>query len=131
MDNKNALPLNIESITIGDGTIGNAATQSDVVVSTWLRQQAKILDIPQDILNAFDNADKQLNESVSSLCYGGSGCATFSTAANYLQQKQPCFSVYNIGYNCQNAPDLKGFAEWLKLPATRGAIHAPYKTYEV
>ena len=141
MDNKDGLPLNIKSITIGDGTIGNIATQSDVVVSTFLHQQAKVLNIPQDILNAFDTADKQcgfdevklqlgyppkgvahvrgnpegenvgffnrnkkrqdscfqkdpntpalVNESVNTLCYGGSGCATFSTAANYLQQKQP------------------------------------------
>ena len=69
-----------------------------------------------------------LLKSSISLCNGG--CATWTTAANYLTSNRPCFSVYNIEYNCDNAPDTIDFVNWLNLPAVREAIHAPNKTYE-
>ena len=68
-----------------------------------------------------------LKQSIS-LCNGG--CATWTTATNYLTANRPCFSVYNIDYNCDNAPDTTSFVNWLNLPAVREAIHAPNKTYE-
>ena len=41
------------------------------------------------------------------------------------------FNIYNIAYNCQNTPDTTDFANWLNLPTTKAAIHAPNKTYEM
>lgn len=126
------LPINLKSITIGDGTFGNIAAQSDVAINTYLHEHKKLLQIPHKILTAFDHADRQcgfdkvlrqmtypprgkihipgnpelnnfkrqddcfprdpntpalVNESVNTLCYGG--CATWSTAANYLGYKKP------------------------------------------
>lgn len=57
--NKDKLPLNIQSITIGDGIIGNIAAHTTAMVSTYLHQQAKALTIPHDILDAFKDADHQ------------------------------------------------------------------------
>ncbi|MCJ1364715.1 hypothetical protein MMC16_003831 [Acarospora aff. strigata] len=69
-----------------------------------------------------------LRESIYGPCYGP--CATFTTAANYLTFTKPCFSVYNIAYNCQNFPNTTNFAEYLNLPGVRKAIHAANKTWE-
>lgn len=141
LQDKDKLPMNIASITIGDGTIGNLAAQSDLSVGTFLHQQANFLTIPQNILDAFSHADQEcgfdeiiqqlgypptgiahisgnpegenfrlrknpkvnkrqdacfhqnpntpalINQSVNADCYGG--CATWSTAGNYLRNKQP------------------------------------------
>jgi len=67
------------------------------------------------------------NESIA---YCNSGCATFTTALDYLANNRPCFSPYNVKYECVNAPDATDFVNYLNLPAVRRAIHAPNKTYE-
>ncbi|KAL9122525.1 MAG: hypothetical protein Q9187_000925 [Circinaria calcarea] len=59
LENKAELPMNLKSITLGNPTFGNAAAMSDVVVDTYLHRQEQILDIPQDILSAFSQADNQ------------------------------------------------------------------------
>lgn len=126
------LPVNLKSITIGDGSFGNYAAQTDVAINAYLHEQKKLLQVPQEILNAFAQADRQcgfdkvlrqitypprgrinipgnpeqnnfkrqedcfprnpntaalINESVNTLCYGG--CATWSTASNYLNYTKP------------------------------------------
>lgn len=126
------LPINLKSVTIGDGSFGNFAAQTDVAINAYLHEQKELLQVPREILHAFNHADRQcgfdkvlrqiqypprgniqisgspegnnfkrqddcfprnpdtpalINESVNALCYGG--CATWSTAANYLQYKKP------------------------------------------
>lgn len=60
-------------------------------------------------------------------CNGGN--ATFTTALNYLNTTRPCFSPYNIAYNCTNAPDTTSFVNYFNSPDVRKAIHAPNKTF--
>lgn len=175
--NADKLRFNLKSITIGDGTFGNAAESTDVVTSTYLHEQNALLDIPADILAAFDQGDetcgftKVLQEGLAyppkgkihipgdpegdnyrlkkrqnadgcipnpntpsllneSITYCNGGCATFTTALDYLAKNRPCFSPYNVKYECSNAPDATDFVNYLNLPAVRQAIHAPNKTYE-
>lgn len=155
------------------------AVSTDVAATTYLNEHNETLQIPQDVLNSFDQADqvcgfteilkeasyppsgpltvpgdpeganyrlmKRQNATNdngcppdpdipallnSSLSFCNGGCATWTTAANYLTSNRPCFSVYNIKYNCDNAPDTINFVNWLNLPAVREAIHAPNKTYQ-
>lgn len=56
--NRENLPINLKSMSIGDGTWENAATMSDLVSTTFLHQHRQFLKIPQDILTAFEDADK-------------------------------------------------------------------------
>ncbi|MCJ1256944.1 hypothetical protein MMC24_004769 [Lignoscripta atroalba] len=175
LQNKETLDINLKSITIGDGTIGNYATMSDVVVSTWMHRHNNLLGIPQDVLSVFAEADcrcgftkvlsqfqypphgkiaipgnpeglnfhsmkrqnsdscfnqpttaAQVNESIYAPC--NFGCATFTTAANYLATKNPCFNIYNINYTCRTIPNEVNVAKYLNLPEVRAAIHAPNKT---
>ncbi|MCJ1485953.1 hypothetical protein MMC06_006129 [Schaereria dolodes] len=135
LQNRHSLNINLKSITIGDGIIGNPAAQSDVVVGTYMHQLNHTLGIPNDILSTFAEADQtcgftkvlkeiryppsgkivipgdpegsnyafakrqeppascfnqptnanQVNESIYAQC--NSGCATFTTAANYLMTR--------------------------------------------
>ncbi|KAK4694013.1 hypothetical protein P7C71_g3488, partial [Lecanoromycetidae sp. Uapishka_2] len=176
--NPDKLKINLKSITIGDGTFGNAAAATDVVMTTYLHEQNSILNIPADLLAAYDQGDEKcgftkvlqqglayppagkiqipgnpegenyrlkkrqlghcvllpdtpalVNESIS-LCNGG--CATWTTALDYLSVTQSCFSAYNVKYNCANypdGPDTSDFVAYLSLPTVRQAIHAPDKFY--
>lgn len=67
-----------------------------------------------------------IEQSISE-CNGGN--ATFTTALNYLNSTRPCFSQYNIAYNCTNAPDTTAYIDYLNSPDVRNAIHAPNKTF--
>lgn len=71
LENKEELPINLKSITLGDPTFGNAAAMSDVVVDMFLHQHEDMLDIPQDILSAFSQADDQcgFSEVLSHIAY--------------------------------------------------------------
>lgn len=51
-------PLDLRSISLGDGTWGNAAVLSDVAIGTYLRSKQSLLQIPDDILVVFDEADQ-------------------------------------------------------------------------
>lgn len=57
MDNHDSLPVNLKSISLGDGTFGNNAAMSSVATGSYLRSQSSILGIPDDILDAFSEAD--------------------------------------------------------------------------
>ncbi|KAI9761163.1 MAG: hypothetical protein M4579_001210 [Chaenotheca gracillima] len=53
------LAINLQGISIGDPTIGNYAAAFDVGISTFLHQSNSILEIPEDILQTFTEADKK------------------------------------------------------------------------
>ncbi|KAI4131863.1 MAG: hypothetical protein LQ347_002799 [Umbilicaria vellea] len=179
--NKAELGLNLKSIAIGDGSIGNYAAMTDVTIVKYIEEQKMMLDIPNDILTTFEDASEacgftsvlkgltypptgnmvvpgdpesdnfkrsverrqasnttgscdispttpaMVNTSIYGACYGG--CATWSTAADYLTGYRPCFSVYGIQYNCGNIPNTTPFIDYLSLPGVREAIHAPNKTF--
>ncbi|KAJ5763812.1 Peptidase S10 serine carboxypeptidase [Penicillium manginii] len=57
LENTNPLSLNIKSISLGDGSWGNAAAMADVAMGTYLHIQAHHLRIPKSILSAFITAD--------------------------------------------------------------------------
>jgi len=75
----------------------------------------------------YPNTPILANESIE---YCNGGCATWTTALDFLANSRSCFSPYNINYNCANAPDALDFVNYLNLPAVRQAIHAPNKIYE-
>ncbi|WEW55454.1 serine-type carboxypeptidase [Emydomyces testavorans] len=54
---KDEFSINLTSITIGDGAIGNSVAMSDVVGGAYLREKANDLKVPQDIVDAFSQAD--------------------------------------------------------------------------
>ncbi|EPS28704.1 hypothetical protein PDE_03650 [Penicillium oxalicum 114-2] len=51
-------PLNIRSMSIGDGSWGNAAAMSSVGIGAYVQSQAAMVKIPTDILDAFAAADQ-------------------------------------------------------------------------
>lgn len=67
-----------------------------------------------------------IEQSIRS-CNGGN--ATFITALTYLNSTRPCFSPYNIAYNCTNTPNPTAYTNYLNDPTVRSAIHAPNKTF--
>ncbi len=91
--NKKYLPINLKSITIGDGTWGNAAAMSDLVTSKFLHQHRHFLGIPQDILTAFEDADKACGflPVLNNLTYPPKGKAIIPTdpeGGNYRLKKR-------------------------------------------
>jgi len=52
-----SLPLNIKSMSLGDGSWGNAAALSSVAMGTYMHSQSTRLNIPNDILSVFSTAD--------------------------------------------------------------------------
>lgn len=50
--------LDIRSMSLGDGSWGNAAAMSSVATGAYMRSQAKTLKLPKDILAAFKAADQ-------------------------------------------------------------------------
>ncbi|OGM47017.1 serine carboxypeptidase [Aspergillus bombycis] len=55
---QDSFPINLCSISIGDGTIGNAAAMSTVTIGSFMRSQKEILQIPDEILSVFTEAEK-------------------------------------------------------------------------
>jgi carboxypeptidase C (cathepsin A) len=51
-------PLDIRSMSLGDGSWGNAAAMSSVAMGAYMRSQATGLKLPGDILSAFNAADQ-------------------------------------------------------------------------
>ena len=189
------LNFDLASISLGDGSFGNYAAMSDASVTQYLHAMSGTLSIPDDILEAFDNASSTcgfdtvmseityppkgpitikgdpegenfkllkrsdltagllvsrqddpsrsnssitggtdscntsplnasaITSSIFSPCYGG--CATFSTALDYLEARFPCFSFYNILYNCSTPNPIIQLQDWLSSSTVRKAIHAP------
>ncbi|EAU34553.1 predicted protein [Aspergillus terreus NIH2624] len=52
-----SLHINLQSIALGDGTIGNPAAMSTVTIGAYLESQRARLDLPDDILSVFADAD--------------------------------------------------------------------------
>ena len=58
MDNQDSFPLRLQSVSIGDGTIGEPAAMSSLTIGTFLQSQGPKLHIPEDVLAAFSEADE-------------------------------------------------------------------------
>ncbi|KAK6819855.1 Serine carboxypeptidase [Aspergillus parasiticus SU-1] len=56
---QDSFPINLRSISIGDGTIGNAAAMSTITIGSFMRSQKDILQIPNEILSVFTEAEKR------------------------------------------------------------------------
>ncbi|PGH36308.1 hypothetical protein GX50_00813 [[Emmonsia] crescens] len=54
---QDSLPINLKSISVGNGIFGNNAAMADVAVGAYLEMHAASLNIPQDIVHAFSSAD--------------------------------------------------------------------------
>lgn len=57
IENHDLLPINLKSISLGDGTFGNSAAMSSVAMGSYLKSRSSMLGIPDDILAAFSEAD--------------------------------------------------------------------------
>ncbi|CAG8376452.1 unnamed protein product [Penicillium salamii] len=53
-----SVPLNIASMSLGDGSWGNGAAMSSVATGRYIRSKSALLDIPEDILSVFAEADE-------------------------------------------------------------------------
>lgn len=58
LESNDTLSLNLQSMSLGDGSWGNAAAMADVAMGTYLKTQSTQLQIPQSILSAFETADE-------------------------------------------------------------------------
>lgn len=54
---RDSLPINLKSISVGNGILGNNAVMADVAVGAYLETNAPILDILRDVIHAFSSAD--------------------------------------------------------------------------
>lgn len=90
------LPINLRSVTIGDGSFGNIAAQTDVAIGAYLHEQKKLLQIPQAILNAFDDADRQcgFDKVLRQMTYPPRGKIHIpgSPEQNNFKREDACFS---------------------------------------
>ncbi|CAG8078309.1 unnamed protein product [Penicillium olsonii] len=50
--------LNIASMSLGDGSWGNAAAMSSVAIGRYIRSKSTLLDVPDEILSVFEEADE-------------------------------------------------------------------------
>lgn len=57
-ENQDNYPIDLRSISLGDCTIGNPAAMSAVTVSTFLESKKNLLQIPDEILSVFKEADQ-------------------------------------------------------------------------
>ncbi|KAJ5184028.1 Peptidase S10 serine carboxypeptidase [Penicillium capsulatum] len=57
LDGNGSLSLNLRSMSLGDGSWGNAAAMSSVAVGTYMHSQSSLLKVPKNILAAFSSAD--------------------------------------------------------------------------
>lgn len=53
-----SLPVNLQSMSLGDGSWGNAAAMSSVAMGAYMHSQSSRLQVPTDILSAFSSADQ-------------------------------------------------------------------------
>ncbi|KAJ5759725.1 Peptidase S10 serine carboxypeptidase [Penicillium odoratum] len=53
-----SFPINLHSMSLGDGSWGNAAAMSSVAMSTYMHSQKSHLNIPEKILSAFALTDE-------------------------------------------------------------------------
>jgi carboxypeptidase D len=53
-----SVPLNIVSMSLGDGSWGNGAAMSSVATGQYIRSQSSLLEIPEDVLSIFAEADE-------------------------------------------------------------------------
>ncbi|KAL6236112.1 hypothetical protein BDW75DRAFT_123136 [Aspergillus navahoensis] len=58
VDNQRTFPIDLRSMTIGDGSIGNGAAMASVTIAKFLESQQSIIHIPDDILAAFKDASE-------------------------------------------------------------------------
>ncbi|KAJ5655423.1 Peptidase S10 serine carboxypeptidase [Penicillium longicatenatum] len=58
MEGNHSFPINLRSMSLGDGSWGNAAAMSSVAMSTYMHSHASRLDLPKKILNVFALADE-------------------------------------------------------------------------
>ncbi|KAJ6179366.1 hypothetical protein N7519_009827 [Penicillium mononematosum] len=58
LEGKDSLPLNVRSMSLGDGSWGNGAAMAAVAMGKYLRSQLGLLQIPEDVLSVFDEADE-------------------------------------------------------------------------
>lgn len=182
VERQQELPVNLSSIAIGDAVFGNNAAMAAVTAVTYMQSQQAELEIPQDIMGAFNfgnhvcrfdsvvnrasiypprytieipgdpehlnfkrgvsdmalslrsadtdsgscnispnTSDKAISSVLNSPCYGP--CATFSTAADYLQMTKPCFNLYNIRYDCNIDNPIPHFTAYLNRADVQAALH--------
>ncbi|KAJ5113370.1 Peptidase S10 serine carboxypeptidase [Penicillium angulare] len=57
-NDSNSFPINLRSMSLGDGSWGNAAAMSSVAMGTYMNSQKSLLKVPTDILSAFSSADE-------------------------------------------------------------------------
>ncbi|KAK2743587.1 hypothetical protein FQN55_007185 [Onygenales sp. PD_40] len=191
VNNLDTLPINLVSISMGNGVLGNNAAMADVGVGSYMRSHASLLGIPPEILETFasaDNAcqfdsvlaqvnrhppigpimvpgnpenlnfkrdrqsinpllsrdldtmgecsiypttpDSVLESILNSTCHGP--CATFSTAADYLETKSnmtnSCFNIYNIKYDCTTLNPLDQLTAYLNRADVQAALNIPQPT---
>jgi carboxypeptidase C (cathepsin A) len=58
MESNTLHSLDIRSMSLGDGSWGNAAAMSSVAIGAYMRSQATALKLPKDIVAAFEAADQ-------------------------------------------------------------------------
>lgn len=58
LEGNHSLPLDIRSMSLGDGSWGNAAALSSVAIGSYMQSQSSLLQIPQNILSVFSSADQ-------------------------------------------------------------------------
>ncbi|EAW10193.1 putative serine carboxypeptidase [Aspergillus clavatus NRRL 1] len=58
MENQKKYPINLRSIALGDGTLGNPAALTTVTMGKFLHSQQTLLQMPDEILSAFAQADE-------------------------------------------------------------------------
>ena len=58
MDGGDSLQLDVRSMSLGDGSWGNAAAMSSVAMGTYMHTQKSLLKVPTDILSTFSSADR-------------------------------------------------------------------------
>lgn len=57
--NNDSFPIDLRSLSLGDGTWGNNAAMTSVAIGSYLRSKKSELKIPEDILAVFDEADHE------------------------------------------------------------------------
>ncbi|KAK2813094.1 hypothetical protein FQN50_000771 [Emmonsiellopsis sp. PD_5] len=191
VNNRDTLPINLVSISMGNGVLGNNAAMADVGVGPYMKSHASLLGVSPEILEAFASADnicqfdsvlaqanrhppigpvmvpgnpenlnfKRDRQSISPLlsrdldtmgecniypttpdsvlesilnstCHGP--CATFSTAADYLETKSnltnSCFNIYNIKYDCTTLNPLDRLTAYINRADVQAALNVPQPT---
>lgn len=58
LENHDDLPINLQSISLGDGTFGNEVAILNVAMNSYIRSKNATLRIPDDILDTFTVADR-------------------------------------------------------------------------